>query len=651
LYLAISLLSLAVWDFPENAAIESSKEEYMVYASMFQGKCDPETEQAIESEFQRIDSAELGLRKLYDDYYDGKMTKEALERESAELEASLANARGFGAFYSQYVYVRENPENRYFMYTNGWSGLLADDSSDILLVLLILLLVVPVFCYERESSMDELLKTMRRGSAYQAACKALLASAVMVCLCLISACLRLAFYGAKYGLPEGGFPLQSLPFFKSSQWNVSLSGAFALITSLKVLGALYFAAIILAVSALLKNYASSALSCASLVALPSLGLGASWIKYFLPLPLGLMSASGYLRGSEFERDMFTDEMVPVFKEVPASYFLSLLIASAIIAAMLIALSAALSKNQWIAGFNQIPRALGVLTLFSMLCGCAKSETHAIFNSSTKTRYENDQFSIYFDEHDPGDMKLIARDKSSGAEIGLARSPFRSAARISRAIYGEGDLVYYFMLEMDESKLRPNPGRIYVIELDLRDFGERVIFEANVNPYRDSFLGLVDGGRADTRLLSCDALFVDDRNIYIASDDIFQIDRITHETKTLPVPATGSYAYDGDCIWHITHRGEVAKYNVLSGEERVLPGIVATCFYLEEDELFFISRLDGHTLHSLSLITGETRKISDTKMLYFYCDSEFVHYQGFEDYTLYRMDKSGGNSVAAEGGAD
>jgi hypothetical protein len=37
-------------------------------------------------------------------------------------------------------------------------------------------------------------------------------------------------------------------------------------------------------------------------------------------------------------------------------------------------------------------------------------------------------------------------------------------------------------------------------------------------------------------------------------------------------------------------------------------------------------------------------IKDMEMLYFYCDSEYIYFQGFEDYTLYRMDKEGGEHV-------
>ncbi|MFD1904795.1 hypothetical protein ACFSQ7_13205 [Paenibacillus rhizoplanae] len=78
------------------------------------------------------------------------MKKRNFLQEPYLLNGCCKNERGYELIYDQYTYIREHPADRYFLYRNGWDGLLSNDTLDLLWVLLVVLLVAPVYCYEYE---------------------------------------------------------------------------------------------------------------------------------------------------------------------------------------------------------------------------------------------------------------------------------------------------------------------------------------------------------------------------------------------------------------------------------------------------------------------------------------------------------------------
>jgi hypothetical protein len=485
LYLLLTVLSLVLLDRPQNAGIEANKRQYLSYLQEFGGAYTTEKDTAIDAEFRRMDTAKTELQKLYDGYYNGKVTKDELTRQAEPLEAALSKQKGFDLFYDQYIYVRENPANRYFVYTNGWNGLLANDSLDIFFVLLSLLLVTPIFCIEQESSMSALLATVRKGGAHQAVCKIFLAFATVVALCAVSFGMQLVFFGIKYGLTCGGYPLQSLSYFASSSKSVSLAGAAVAVFALKTFGCLCFAAIILFVSKLAKRYAITVFSCASLILLPYFGLGSESAKYFMPFPLGFMTAVGFLRGNETKSDAFTDEIVTIFKEVPSETLLGLTAVTLLFCAVFTVITVRHAKNRWgMRGRKRTGKIMGAIMAFCLITaalgGCSTGgRQYEVFNHSTKMTYENAEYRVFVDESDLDDIHLVIEDKQAQTRQRLVRDPFGASSSVGSTVYGSGDFVYYAKLGMNSSKLKTAPERVSVVEVSLNDFSEKVLFEQNV----------------------------------------------------------------------------------------------------------------------------------------------------------------------------
>ncbi|MFD2880043.1 hypothetical protein ACFTAO_35320 [Paenibacillus rhizoplanae] len=154
-------------------------------------------------------------QKMTEDYYDGVIEEAEFLAGTLPLERVLQNERGYELIYDQYTYIREHPADRYFLYRNGWDGLLSNDTLDLLWVLLVVLLVAPVYCYEYENKMDMLLLTVRKGTFQQSVCKICMALLSVALLSLLMSYMEFVFQ-LKYGLEHGNYPLQSLSYFAES---------------------------------------------------------------------------------------------------------------------------------------------------------------------------------------------------------------------------------------------------------------------------------------------------------------------------------------------------------------------------------------------------------------------------------------------------
>ena len=127
-YIVIVLLFGTVWlvasDNPYNSAMEQYKSEYEWYLDKVNGYCTDESSLYLEQEAERIAEAKGKKSYLLESYYDGKISESEYKKESQEIENVLEHQNGFEVIYQQYLYICENAQNRYFLQTNGWTGLL-----------------------------------------------------------------------------------------------------------------------------------------------------------------------------------------------------------------------------------------------------------------------------------------------------------------------------------------------------------------------------------------------------------------------------------------------------------------------------------------------------------------------------------------------
>ncbi|WP_156922101.1 ABC transporter permease [Cohnella thermotolerans] len=621
LFLVLTLASLAILDKPANPDIERNASTYLFYLNQVQGPYSEKTERFFAAEAAKISNAKVALQKASDDYYDGKMGEKEFLAVSAPLESILEKEKGFKVIYDQFTYIRENPANRYFLYTNGWEGLLANDDLDFFWLLLLLLLVAPVFGFEFESKMDALLLTVKKGTGPHTVCKIVLVLLTVAVLCLLTAGLRYGFYRFKYGLENGNYPLQSLSYFGTSTKDLTLLEAYLWITAGKLFGSLCFAVLILFVSICLKKYAVTLFLCSAALLLPYYGLRLESSKYFFPGPLGFMVSTGFLRGNESKRNPFKDQMDVVFREVSLTAWSVVFAVTLCLSIGMLIVIGIRRTNVWSARKPvQVRRASRLMLILclavSVLSGCTSSGstgTSDIYNCSSRQSFENERYRFYVDDTDLENIRIVFEDKNSGEKRNFIRNPMPSLTRVENTIYGNGSRVYYMKYDFDKSGFMEKVARFSVIEVDTTTFQEKIVFEKKLSTDKSSVLGLVKVSDHDASFyMAIRSFFRDEHSLYfIGQNEIRRVNRRTGDMRViLRLPAFTNVAFDGRTIYYANEKSQVVKYDTKTGSETVIPDLITRNFVLTDTELLFMNRKDRQKMYALRLSDSSIRKIAD-----------------------------------------
>lgn len=635
LYFAFSFFFLFFLDTPVSPDIEQNRQAYAHYLSQVEGKCTADTERFLSEEAVSIANANSTLQKIYGEYYDGTLSKEEFLAQSAKAEEIIRYESGFNLIYEQFSDIRENAENRYFLYTNGWNGLLANDNLNLPMVVLLLLLITPVLCYEYENGMDNLIRTVQGTSRY-ALSKISAVLLTVTLICLLDTGMRLAFFQLKYGLPHGEYPLQSLSYFASFAGTETLWSTFLKISAYRLFGSLSFAALILFVSAIVKKYALTLFACTAGMLLPYFGLTKASSKYFLPGPLGWMTAAGYFRGSEYSTDSLTNEKIVVFQQIPDFMRNILFAATLILAIILLAAVVKRHMNIWCFGkkLKRIPTfslLVVICITVSSFCGCALSQNpdYPILNLAQKNIYENDKYRFEATREDSGKVVISCENKTTGAIQPLVRNPMQALVELSENLYGYGDFVYYMQSDNDKSQFFSTLSRFSVVEVDTRDFSERIVYEQNLNSTQGTFMGI---GQTKTDyqaffMAQAQAFFADEKSIYFFTDNqVYQINRATGKRQIIIENAGGrNLAFDGEKIYFTNQKSQVIVYDIPTQKQDVLPDVVTESFWLTKDKLIFLNRREQNRIYSMNLADGQMERITEEPALSFSVEGDMILY--------------------------
>ncbi len=659
LYFILNMTSLFLFDTPKNPDIELNSAEYSYYLNQVNGPYSEKKERFFVNESKKISDANVALEKIYNDYYDGGISEHEMLSVERQLEEIVENERGFKVIFDQYTYVRENPDNRYFLYANGWDGLLATDNLDLLFLLLLLVLITPVFSNEYASEMDSLHLTVRKGTRVHAASKIVLVLMTVIVLCFMSSLLRYGFFQLKYGLEDGNYPLQSLAYFGSSTKNITLLTTFISLTVIKTMGNISFAILIMLFSVWSKRYAMTLFFSTAVILLPYYGSGVGATKYLFPGPLGFMISTGFFKGSESEYNIVTDQMDVIFEEISTMTTMTMFTITFCISIGAIIMIFTHHTNVWSVRKRGSGLKISSILLFlsialASLTGCnsiQNTDDYNIYNYSSRQSFENEQYRFYVDETDYDNIRLVFEDKKTSVIKNLVRSPLQSLVEIDTSIYGNGEYVYYIKKEFDKLKgfafRNEEHGRFFIIEVNTTTFDERIIFEKNINSDEDNFLGIHSADVSDSSLyFLVDSFFLDEQNVYfIESDKIRQVNKLTGKsTVIISAPLLTSVAFDGQTIYYLNEKYQVVQYDTKTDSEKALPDIVTTNFLLTDKELLFLNRKDQYKIYAMNLDNFTIRKITEKSVLTFTCDDQYIYFEDRDDIKSYRIDFDGEGEV-------
>ncbi len=632
-YILAALLVSTVWlaaaDRPQNSAMEEYREEYEWYLERLDGAYTEEKAAWLEQEAQAITEARSIRSGSQESYYSGQITAKQYERQIAETGTVLAHEHGFEAAYQQYLYICENTGNRYFLKTNGWAGLFSAQTLDFPLFLVILILAATVFCPEYSCQMDALLRTAPQ-SRESARSKVVITLCAVFAFCGGLALVRFAFFGIKYGLPHGEYPVQSIAGFGGSTKNISLLAAYLILTFLRCFGSVYLAALLLFTSVLVKKYALTVVIGVASTLIPYIGLSRQ-ICYRLPLPLPFMLATGFLEGASSVEDSLTREPIVTFSERSSQELLALLGLSAVCCALMVWWVLRQNTNCWQSGRKPVRgcrvAALCLLVLLP-LSGCSVTESaNGIFNSSSQSVSET--YSVIYDDQT---RTYTLENRTTGALTDLALSPLFGAfsdGESVKAVYMDAPYIYYMASRTEQyvdrvGSYNSTATQVSIVRLDTETLEEQVIFEKITDSGR-SLLG-IDYTVGDTWMFLqyCYGFFLNNDSLFfITNDGITEVDRTIQRTQMLDIPTKGNIAFDGRTIYFINEDSLLTAYDTRTHKARPFRNVVASGFCLTGQGLYFINRMDHDCVYLCGRDGAHSLKISNDPALSVDYDGEKV----------------------------
>lgn len=298
LFIFLKLVVLASTSSYSVETTEQNKIIYKKYLTQVSGKLTTEKEDYIENQENQINEINGEKSDVVNKYLNGQARENEFVLKISDINNKLKKNDAFKILYDQYEYIKQNPKNRYFLYTNGWTNLLAPERPDMVLIFLLLIIITPIFAYEYEKDMVSLILTSKKGRVITPACKIIAASIITIILTISFSIIEYAYYKIKYGLPSGNFPLQSIVFFKTSTYDLSLMQTYLYISLIKMIGFLLFTHLIIFISVITKKTVLTLFTALSVIFIPYFVYFNDSVKYKLPIPLGFMIGNGYFRGTE-----------------------------------------------------------------------------------------------------------------------------------------------------------------------------------------------------------------------------------------------------------------------------------------------------------------------------------------------------------------
>lgn len=634
-YITLALLLSTVWlmasDSPNDSAMEQYKGEYEWYLEKVNGYCTDENALYLEQEATRITEAKKQQSDLLESYYDGKINESEYKNESNEIGKVLEHQNGFEVIYQQYLYICENAKNRYFLQTNGWNGLLSGGTLNFVLFLGILLLVTPVFCSEYSCQMDALILTSKEGRKSALHKLFLIIAGVLILIVSISL-IEYGFYSIKYGLPNGNYPIQSLSYFAGSSKNITLFEGYVWIGLLRCFGGVFLAILLMFISVLTKKYAITLLAGAVSVIIPYIGLPKTSI-YRLPLPLPFLLGTDFFIGNIVSNDTLTGDEKTVFAEVDTAMLLALLVVSLLLCALAFAWILRCNSNKWQMKSKKRRNASALAIMLSLtiiLTGCSSSKESQSFVYNSSADYNDMGYEII---QDTGTFDYSLKNTSTGETLDLVRSPLFGVFSDEEKVrcYCVCPPYLYYTTSVTESYINrignynSSITKVSVVELNLDTLEEKIVFEQITNSGRSLFGIDYETGDKWKFLEYHYAFFLNsDSLFFVGNDGITQVNRSTKSITKLDIPTNGSISFDGESIFYENEQSVLTRYHVSSGETFTYENIVSYNFCIDEQSIYFVSRIDGSAVYSCDKDGNNQKLITGTPALSVTCDTDNIY---------------------------
>lgn len=472
----------------------------------------------------------------------------------------LGSLPGMTLLRSQIDYVRMDHNNRYFMDVNAWYNILDDSPIDFIFYFFIIVLTATVLGFEYDTGMDVLNDTTRFGRKKR---KRWQFSLIILSLSLYLIFIHL--YQLLYVFPQVNnsmsFPVQSLPLYANSIFNISLLETYFLLIVLRIIGLIFLVSITGFLVKLTRSALTSSFLSGLLVLVPNL-IFSPKIIYGLPLPNRLLMASGLIQGIPFYT---SSQYLP---NIPLNEFYLILISSII----LILLLNYVERN----GFK-LKKPFLFLSLI-MLTSCASpNHTDTILNYPINTSIFESNGNIIYEYQtwysvDPESRFIERLDSNITLDLtndGQSNRPLWSAYPSDKGAY----------LLAKENRLETGD-TWYLKEVDLDtmqskkviDTGKNTLIPSNINgsmPMLNIFSEVYQ--TLDTDALQGFVIY-NDYLYHIYGNKIKRSNFNGRDLETLPInlsSMSSPFSFRGDELYYLDPSYTIRKLNLESFEDSLI----------------------------------------------------------------------------------
>ena len=519
--------------YDSHYLIDQNEQYDTDYMNRFQGEITEEKQEEMESEYDKV--------------YHGK---------DGSLDSSQRE-KAFQVIYHQYIYEKEKGGG-VLLDTRGWQSILEHDDLDFFMVIFVILISSMLFCAEYETEMDVLLLSSREGKFHTVKIKIALGLFCGAFFSFVFQMVNFIYLKFSVGFGYGNCLLKSLEMFEKTQYKISLRMAVVMLVAMKVLGGMLLAAVSMSVAILLKKKSLSLIVGFLLVLIPETVCSKGAIGYYLPLPLGLCRASGYLWSDIYESGI--DEQGDfvrqcIFREIPITALWGLLFLFVVELVILCGFCFMKFSKTSLKFVMPIKRSAYIFTLavpLFFLGGCGKynGEQLSIELEDGQEVWQMEKGKV---EIDPENNTVVYTD-SSGRESVLTKDVFPLELTI-HSIFVHGKECYYLMENDTDTG-------ICVRKVNLEDYSDVLVY-VSVEENIEDFYGLKTESQNEGFDNSEDTrwFFVSNRYIYLKKKNyIMQINKKSRRQKIVADQVEdGKVTYDKGKLSYMNANKEWVVY--------------------------------------------------------------------------------------------
>lgn len=297
-FFAFVMIIEAVLAFSSSNGIKltdkASQKKYESYMAEFSGELSDEKINAIESLISEDEKMTQKRSQMQKKYIECEISDKEYTEFLREYNEYIIGYEGFAAFTQDYSNAMETQSS--LIDSKPWNSLFKNESIDFICVLLITLCVILLFVSDIESGTEAITFCSQNGKGRKFSVQMLICMFSAITSSLLTSYIRYAVIDLTYGLGNKSLSLCSLELFSESTYDMTITGAYVLVSVIKAFGSIYLAVFTYFIGSILKKSLLTGFASFVTVFLPNYLLPDREYKYLLPLPSAFLTANGYLFG-------------------------------------------------------------------------------------------------------------------------------------------------------------------------------------------------------------------------------------------------------------------------------------------------------------------------------------------------------------------